>query len=232
MPGSMPPRRVATILALVGTVLLVAALFVPWYFYTVTANGNGFNPTVTTLSYLGLPSWNGTQRTVCNVPCRSSWSYSDGSLNATGLLAETEYFAVISSAAIGAIAAALLLRPGWRFSRSSTVCPAIASAVAVAAATLFAVDFPIASSSDLPPPGIHRPPGNGPWSSFFGSWTSCPGPGCGTFSWGPGIGWYLTLAAATCLVATTALVLRAYRRPSGTEASSVPIGPSDPAHPV
>ena len=95
----------------------------------------------------------------------------------------------------------------------------VAAALAIAATATFAVLLPGAFARDIPAGGgrgyYTAVVTTGPWSSFIGSVTyrmtvMCPATGCPTFnaSWGPGIGWALSVAAIPILLLGAVMMIR------------------------
>jgi hypothetical protein len=236
MPNAKVGRSIASVIILVGAVLLIAAVFTPWY----AEQFSGYGATITQNAYPGLPSSNGTISYACSgIPseasCPSQTSYNTERANNTGNLAEAVYFLGIAGFILGFIGGILGLMSRGNPRRTT---PALALAVvgmllAVAAVGMFAGALPGAISSDTP---SHS--GSGPWSSFLGS-TNASSFGVhvsGNISWGPAIGWYLALGAFVVLLVGIILIFR-YRRdppspaPAATPAPSVAASTSPPPAP-
>ena len=192
-------RMVGAVIVLVGAILLVAALFMPWYTESFSASGI----TVGENAYPGFPSTNGTIQYTCSglpsgASCEPQTSYSDAKLNNSGTIAEVGFFLIIVGVIFGIIGAIIgfTSRNNPRRARSAATMAIVAMIVAIAAVGLFAAALPTAIGQDTPG---HS--GSGPWSSFFGS-TSASRFGLtgGTLSWGPSIGWYLAIAAFVVLL--------------------------------
>ena len=201
-------RILGAIIILVGAVLLIAALFTPWYEIQLKESSGGVSVTGTYHTYPGLPSTNGTVQTTyscsglpsgASCPATNTTSYSKADLNSTGQLAETGYFLLIGGFILGLIGAILGFASGRRGRRGggAIALGVVAMILAVAAFGLFAVMLPAAIGNDSP----DHQGFNGPWSSFMGSGNSSyfglPG---GTATWGPGIGWYLAIGAFVVLL--------------------------------
>jgi len=207
---------VAMLVVLIGVVLLIVSLFTPWY--TTEASGDGITASMN--FYPGLPTTNGTIQYVCSgtgVPCPSSTSYSDYGINNTGRVAETGYFLIIAGIVFGLLAVILALlgrrKPGR--GRAAVAVTIIAVILAIAAPGAFAVELPHAISQDYP-----GATGTGPWSSFFGSNSTTESGFTLTSTWGPAIGWYLSIGAFVVLWVGVILLLRQRKEP--VETASVP----------
>lgn len=211
-------RLVGAIIVLIGAVLLVSTVFVPWYSYQSknTAPG-GRTGTITLNSYPGFLDENGTIQ--CSStggiapPCPySQTSYQEANYNNTGAIAETGFVLLAAGFLLGLVGAllGLVYRGNARRVAPAIILTAIAVILAVVAPVLFMAQLPGAQSNDIP--AYHRPTSSGPWSSFFGS-TSLTAPSGITenFSWGPGLGWYLSFAAFAILLVGLILLLR-YRK--------------------
>ena len=212
---------VGAVIILVGAILLIAALFMPWYAVQVSYSGIS----VTQNSYPGLPSSNGTIQYSCSgLPsgghCPSQTSYNSARENNTGTIAETGYFLIIVGFVLGLIGAILgfTSRNNARRARPAMTLAIVAMIVAIATVGMFAVALPTAVGQDSPG---HT--GSGPWSSFFGSGnsTSFGVPG-GTLTWGPGIGWYLAIGAFVVFLVGMIILARARREPLEPAPVSVP----------
>lgn len=198
-------RVVGSIIVLIGAILLIAALFTPWYaFKTSFAGGSE-----TQNSYPGMPGTNGTIQYTCSslptgVTCPSQTSYSSIVPKETnvGNLAESGFFLLIVGIILGFLATifGLMSRGNFRRSTPALAFGIIALLLAIIAPVLFAAALPGAVSSDIS--SAYRPPNtSGPWSSFIGS-SSYTNPLIGPVSlnWGPAIGWYLAIVAFVFLL--------------------------------
>ena len=228
MANNKRRRRLGAIVVLIGAILLIVAAFIPWYTWQLKASFEGASVTGTISTYPGLPSQNGTIQTsysCSNVPaghCPSgtSSSYSKDYLNNTGQLAEAGFYMLIVGFVLGLIGGVIGLASG---SNSRRAGPAIALAIiamilAVAAVGMFAGLLPNAIGKDSPG---HT--GDGPWSSFTGSTSNTtylefPA----TSTWGPGIGWYLTIGAFVVLVVGLVVLFAARKDPPEPAPVSVP----------
>ena len=216
-------RAIGAIIVLVGAVLLIASVFIPWY--TETANFTGPEQgSYTANSYPGLSNQNGTIQYSCSgtVPtgCPSTTSYKSMDLNNTGTLAQTGYFLLLTGFVLGLIGAIIGFAS---LSRPRRAIPAIALSViamllAVATPALFALQLPTAIGNDSPG---HT--GTGPWSSFMGSNTSQLGFGESLkLTWGPGMGWYLAFGAFVILLIGAVVLARARKEPPSPAPTTVP----------
>ncbi|MGA7650182.1 MAG: hypothetical protein WB984_02870 [Thermoplasmata archaeon] len=194
-------RLIAAVIILVGAVLLIAAVFTPWY--TEQFSGNGI--TVTQNAYLGVPSSNGTIQYTCSglpagASCLSETSYKTETANNTGNLMEAVYFIAIAGIILGFIGAIIGLVS--RKTGPAMALAVVAMILAVAAVGVFAVALPGAIGNDSP-----NHSGSGPWSSLFGSSSSGRFGIQGTLTWGPGVGWYLAIGAFVLLLVGVILVV-------------------------
>jgi hypothetical protein len=217
-------RLIAAIIVLIGAVLLIAALFMPWYYQQLSGSG----ATETQNTYPGYPSTNGTIQYSCSgfpsgFSCPPQTSYTDSRLNNTGMIAETGFFLLIVGFVFGIIAAifGLMSRGNARRASPAIWLGVIALILAIATPVLFAAALPSAIAKDIPTSGRYA--SSGPWSSFIGS-TSISVPISGTASWGPGIGWYLSIVAFVLLLVGVILLAR-YRREPPKAAAVAPASP-------
>ncbi len=203
---------VGAAIVLVGAILLIAALFMPWYVEQVSSSGI----TVTQNAYPGLPSTNGTIQYSCSgLPsdsnCRSETSYSAARANNTGTITETGFFLLIVGFVLGLIGAILgfASRNNARRARPAMTLAIVSMIVAIAAVGMFAVALPTAIGQDSPG---HS--GTGPWTSFYGSGNASSfGFPSGTLTWGPGIGWYLAIVAVVLFLVGMIVLARARSEP-------------------
>lgn len=205
-------RMVGAAVILVGAILMIVALFTPWYMEQISDSGR----TITLNSYPGMPSTNGTIQYSCSglpsgYQCPSQTSYSADHLNNTGTIAETGYYLIILGFIFGLIGAILGFASGNKpgRARSGMTMAIVAMVVAIAAVGMFAVALPTAIGQDTP-----NHTGTGPWSSFYGSGNASsyglPG---GTLSWGPATGWYLAIGAFVLFLVGMIILARARREP-------------------
>lgn len=213
---------VGAAIVLVGAILLIAALFTPWYMEQFSASG----ASTTLNAYPGIPSSSGTIQYTCSglpsgASCPGSTSYSAKNLTNTGNIAEAGYFLIIVGLVLGLIGAILgfTSRNNPSRARPAMTMAIVAMILAIAAVGAFAAALPSAIGSDTPG---HS--GTGPWSSFYGS-TSLGG---GTLTWGPGIGWYLAIVAFVLLLVGMIVLARARREPPAPAVAAVPAAPSTP----
>lgn len=212
-------RLAGTIIILIGAILLIAALFTPWYAYKTSYAG----ASETQNSYPGIASTNGTIQYTCSglpagASCPSQTSYSSIVPKETnvGNIAETGFFLLIVGIILGIIAAifGFVSRGNARRSGPALTLGIIALLLAIVAPVLFAAALPGAVSSDIST--TYRPPNtSGPWSSFTGS-SSYTNPlvGVVSFNWGPGVGWYLSIGAFVILLVGVVLLFIGRKEPS------------------
>jgi hypothetical protein len=214
-------RMVGAAILLVGAIVLIAALFMPWYTVQVSASGI----TIDQNSYPGLPSSNGTIQYTCSgLPsggqCPHQTSYNTAKENNTGTIAEAGYFLIIVGFVLGLIGAILAFLSGnnARRARPAMTLAIVAMILAIATVGMFAVALPTAIGQDSPG---HT--GTGPWSSFFGSGNSSSfGFSGGTLTWGPGIGWYLTIGAFVIFLVGMIILARARKEPASPAPAAAP----------
>jgi len=205
-------RVVGAVIILVGAILLIAALFMPWYAVQVSYSGIS----VTQNSYPGLPSSNGTIQYTCSglpsgASCPSQTSYNTARENNTATIAETGYFLIIVGFVLGLIGAILgfTSRNNAHRARPAMTLAIVAMIVAIATVGMFAVALPTAIGQDSP-----NHSGNGPWSSFFGSGNVAGlGPSGSSATWGPGIGWYLAIGAFVVFLVGMIILALARKEP-------------------
>jgi hypothetical protein len=215
-------RLIAAILVLIGAILLIVAVFMPWYaFKEPIAAIPGAS--VTSNTYPGFPSQSGTVQYSCSgfpssVPCPSSTSYNGAALNNTAVIAETGFFLLIVGFVIGIIGTIIgvMSRGTTRRVRPALALSAIAMILAVITPVLFAAALPGAVSKDLP-----KATGSGPWSSFIGSSSGA--------SWGPAIGWYIAFVAFVILLIGVILFFLYRKEPTPAAAPApAPASPTTP----
>ena len=227
-------RTAAGALAIIGAVLLIAALFVGWYQETVSFNVSGFSGTNTgdfyiTNKVVTTSTSGGNTNTVTK-------SYSDAGLNKTGQLAGAIEGIVIAGIILGFIGA--ILGFGSR-GRQSWVRPAMALLVL---ALLLSIVAPIGMLA-LQPSAVKSDSNSsltngqsGPWNSFFGSCSagsSCAAGSGGSFTWGPYVGWYLSIVAFVLFLIALIVLSGARKAPpmeqpttmAGSPAQSAPMMP-------
>jgi hypothetical protein len=220
MASSGSSGRLGGIIVLIGAILLIAALFTPWYIETSSEHGES----ISVNAYPGTPGQNGTIKYTCSgfpsgFSCPTQTSYSSENLNSTGMIAEYGFFLVLVGIVFGILAALLGLISGGNPKRAR---PAMALAVlalilALVAPAMFAAALPGAIANDTK----DHPSGSGPWSSFIGS-----GNISGlNLTWGPGVGWYLTIGAFVLFLIGVILLWRARKAP----AAAAPATPAAPA---
>lgn len=239
MAPPSPGKLLGAAFVLLGGLLLVVSLFSPWYSFD---QGGTFGPSATpvhndTSYYLGLSSWNGTVRGSCSagVGCPNETSYSAASLNHTGAVAGATLLLVSAGSALGLVAGTLGLvgsrKTGW--TSLVLILASAAVVLAILAPELFAAALPGAYSADTPYAGAQSPSVQfglgGPWSSFWGSGTGVTPDGVVQHSWGPSLGWFLSIVAFVAFLIGT-VVLFLYR-PETTTEPAPPSAPSPPGHP-
>jgi len=212
-------RLLGAVLVLIGGLLLATALFMPWYSNDYT----GSNPAhFDILFYLGPSSWDGTIQYSCSagVHCPSATSYSSGSLNNSGVVAEVTLALVAAACVLGLYAGAI----GIRFRRDASrtrktiILAVTALGLAVTAAAFYAATIQVSWG--------------GSWSSFWGSSTGYSEvSGTVSNSWGPSIGWYLSIVAIAALLAGTVILLRHRRESTEAVSPSAASGPTPESNP-
>ena len=238
MPHARTGSFLGAIYVLVGAALLVSALFAPWYFYdgqpVQWGGGEAYPLAIRDTSFFLTPV-PGTAPVQATCPlwepftppeglpgyCSISTSYSGAYFNSVGQVAGPTFALAAAGAAVAALGGVLGLilanAPRRRF--PELILALVAVGLAIAAPATFAVLLPGAFAHDIPAGGGRGYPSavvtTGPWTSFFGSVTyrmtsMCPATGCPTFSasWGPGIGWALSVAAIPMLLLGTVMMIR------------------------
>jgi hypothetical protein len=191
-------RHLGVIFVLVGGLLLVMVMLTPWY----ANNGTfGFPPSqqhLDTTFYLGLPWWNGSVQISCDyAPCAGETSYAAFSTS-DQVVAGITWILVIASSGLAIIASAYGLGRRRNSYQSSFVMTLAVAALVLgsAAPAFYAAAFQLGYG--------------GPQGSFWGS-SSSPFPTTGppiAYSWGPDIGWYLSIAAAAVLLTGAVVLIR------------------------
>lgn len=206
-------RTIGSVLVLIGAALLLIALFTTWYDHSESGSFGGVTIKDTSDFYLG----NGGSAVQSSSSCSgnasicqyvtgntTSMSYTQARLNDTGSLAVAGQGVVIAGFVLGLLSA--LLGIGAR-SNQPWVLPTIVLAIlalilAIAAPLLMFAAQPAAIDKDVTAQDHGVPPtGSGPWSSFAGSNAS--------FSWGPSMGWYISLGASAVILVGGIFWLRA-----------------------
>lgn len=232
------------ILLFIGAILLIVALLTSWYTTSLQSSGPGGSATEQLdfkpgSSYSVSFSCSGAASSLC--PGSTTCSYSGSSsnycnpqgINRTGqLYAVTEYL-VIGGLVLGLLAGIFAMmsggKPGMR--KGAIALGVIALLFALVVPITLLAAQPGALKSDFTPSGGSAPTGNGPYSSFFGS---CSGNNCGftgpasgnvSDTWGPSVGWYLSIVAFIVFLLGTMMVMR-----SGKE--SAPMAAPMPAQPA
>ncbi|MHB1434700.1 MAG: hypothetical protein ACYCPN_01965 [Thermoplasmata archaeon] len=210
-------RSAGAILAVVAFVILIAALFVPWYSFSESASGPYFTGSQTTNFYIGNGS-NSVQFTCTgNQSCPSSTNYGNVSgtaLTKTGQDSVLLQYVVIGAIVVGALGAIMAFagrhRPGR--GRAAIALLVVACLITIAAPITQMAVQPGALHSDLKSSGMTN--GAGPWNSFFGSNKTTHGPETVTTTWGPSTGWYLAFGAFVLFLVGAILSTRREKGPS------------------
>lgn len=220
MASSKGHRVIASIIILIGAILLIAAVFIPWYTYEAKTSSSFENGSTTINSYPGLPTQNGTLQ--CSSSGAGSCPYTQSSYqhadeNNTGVVAETGFYLLIVGFILGFVGAILGVasRGNPRRAGPAVTLGVIAMILAIITPVLFTAALPTALSKDIP--AKERPSTNGPWSSFMGTnsstLTTPYGPLTVNLTWGPAIGWYLAFAAFVVLLIGVILLIRNRKDP-------------------
>lgn len=221
MSNSKRGRLIAAVIILVGAILLIAGLIMPWYTYKTSSSG--LSETIN--FYPGMPSTNGTIQYQCSgIPtCPPQTSYSARDLNNTGMVAETGFYLLIVGIILGVIAAILGVASRGNPRRANGAVPlaVVALILALVAPVLFVVALPPAIGKDTP-----NHPANGPWSSFIGSNSTTEFGISVTTSWGPAVGWYLAIASFVILLVGVVLLARYRREPPQAVTASASAPPA------
>ena len=197
-------RLVGAIIVLIGAILLIAAVFIPWYTYQAKESSPIGSGTTTINSYPGFTNENGTIQcsTSGSAVCPfSQTSYQTYHYNNTGNLAETGFFLLIVGFILGFIGAifGVMSRGNARRAGPALAFGIIAMLLALITPVLFMALLPGAQSNDIP--SAARTTSSGPWSSFFGSTSFSPITGVTvSLTWGAGTGWYLSFVAFVILL--------------------------------
>jgi hypothetical protein len=218
-------------LLLVGVILVVAALFFGWYAYSITASDTVSGTTVTLTERITLYPLNQIKEAVtcqgwsecAQFNSTSTSSYSQGGSDGLGALYDSAAGLAVAGLVIGVVAAGLAFRGDRHQSgRAGTFAVLAVILVALAPCLLLVAQPTVISSQGAPYTGPGTVPGGvSPRTSFFGS---CTQTGCGVSfpsgttdngSWGPAIGWYLSLAAIAPLIAGYLLVRPRKVAPTG-----------------
>jgi len=227
MPKVTTRSRIAAVLFLVGAILLIAAFLAPWYSYDQEwAGGSVFNHgTQNATYYLGPPWASGPISYTCsgNAMCLFQPTYSDAHENNTGLVAAISSGLLIAGCSVGTITAilAVVVRPHPGRPSPVISCALLALFLAIAAPVVFSASLSGAFSKDFPNATCGGTSYPGPWSSFSGSATTICGMVRSSNSWGPLIGWYLSIAAAAVLGVAVIVLLLEHRK-GPRHAASVP----------
>lgn len=232
MASNKGRRLVAAVIVLIGAVLLIAALVVPWYTYEAKESSPVASGSTTINSYPGLPTQNGTLQCSSSgsVSCPyTQSSYQSAHENNTGVIAETGFVLLIVGFVLGLIGAILGFASRGKARRAgpAVIFGVLAMIVALITPILFMAALPGALSKDIP--ASERPSSSGPWSTFSGTNTSKIVTPLVTItvnlSWGPAIGWYLSFVAFVILLIGIILLSR-YRKDPEPAPVAVPAAPT------
>jgi hypothetical protein len=213
---------VGAVMLLIGAILLIVALFTPWYTYGASGGGVSEN----TNFYPGFAGQNGTVQFTCSgtPSCPAQTSYSNEHLNNTAQIAETGFSLLIVGFIVGLLAAVLGLMSGRKpgHAGKARLLGILALIIALITPIIFLAALPGAIAKDTP----NHPAGSGPWSSFFGSnSTSYPG-GTESITWGAGVGWYLAFVAFVLFLLGIILLSRARKQDAAMAAAPPMYAPS------
>jgi len=221
-------RLIGAIILLIGAILLVAALFSPWYAFKTSFHGGS----TTQNYYPGLPSTNGTIQYSCSdtPSCSPQTSYNGARLNNTGTVAETGFFLLTIAIILGAVAAifGFASRGNSRRSRPALAFGVLTLLLAIITPVLFAAALPGAISNDSSS-FYHAANASGPWSSFIGSSSAVTPLGILSFDWGPALGWYLSIAAFVVVLVGVIILFLGRKEPA--EAAPAPASTASVATP-
>ncbi len=228
-----PPRRRSRsfipglLISILGLVLAVAALFLPWYSYTVSGKAlvggvdydiyeradYSFN-NVTVDSETSAAGF-----TLSNSTSMSWGDYSTGYTQAYGGSPSLPavYFdtllVLLVAVTLGAVG--VLLTFVFVQLRKRPLLPflvlLVGATLLLVSAAVFGAWHPSAVKSDrsgLPSPSYAGKPTTGPYDSFFGSTTLLKF----KYDWGPAAGWYLSIAAAAVMMLGATLLYGSVRK--------------------
>lgn len=237
------------LLMIIGAILLIVALLTSWYTYSAKTSesfaGNSATGTINLdlhpgSNYVSSSSYScsgpqasslcpsSTSNSCPYVSSSSSNSCPAGNFNKTGALyAVTEYL-VIGGLVLGLLAGILAFvsggKPGMRKGALALGIIALLLAIATPITLLAAQPGAIKADSSNVPSGS-----SGPWSSYFGS---CSGSSCGTgggpnssATWGPSVGWYLSIVAFIVFLLGTMMIMRG-GKDSSSMAAPMPAQPA------
>jgi hypothetical protein len=207
--------------------MLVLCIFLSWYVTSFqTSNG------VDTYSANFYP---GQTVTVNSASGSSSTTYSTtyqaADLNNTGGLYSLVEILLVVGTLLGVIGGILILVARNKLPSLAAVAVVLvvfAAGMAIVCPLLTLLHQPAALSADTYVAGSGSPNSTGPTTSFFGS-TSTSG---GTGSWGPGLGWYLSILMFGLLAVSAGLAesSRGAEQPQpGNQAPSLPPAPAPAA---
>ncbi len=224
-----PRRSVAGgLLLLAGAILVIVSVFLGWYAVSATASetidGAHFQITATAtfypvneVRYTDLcEGWSGCS----SYNTSSTDSYSAEGLGNVGDLYDAVVALLVGSILAGVAAGILALASGRRRSNGARLFALLAVGLLAVAPVLLSADQPAAIASEgSSGMGGNMTSGPSPRTSFFGSCSDadCPGSVVSganvSETWGPSIGWYLSLGALVPLILGLWLV-----RPDGSGA--------------
>jgi len=244
-PYYYAPRRpvpwrpiVATVLAIVGLVVLLISLASPWYVLKMDMTMDSGYEISGSYHIDSKSDFWGTSATVSmnmmgmnmSATCSTSWD-SDQMKNTTatkGVFKTTQALDALAGVTtmlllVGSIL--IIVRPGLK--QIAVIFGLVAVIMCLLGPIYFAASLPAAQKSDQDKamsvagiPGLGNLTGSdGPWNSFYGSSTPANTSGTGVdmkMSWGPDSGWYLGWIGFAFTVATFALVFTT-KRPSAQQ---------------
>jgi len=214
------------LLSMVGLVVVLASLFLPWYYYTISGKawiGNVYYDVYdrADCSFTGIRSTEEKSVPGFTITKTSSKSWAEHEKQYTDARhAPSPLSGVYSGALLGLVAAVtlgalgLLLAAVFRLRKKNLLFPAlvilIGALVAMAAGGAFSSGHPAAVKKEgghMLEPSYPTSQPSGPSDSFSGKETRVPL----TYEWGPSIGWYLSLIGPILLI-LGAVVLYAMNR--------------------
>lgn len=238
-------RFVASLLLMVGVLLVLVALVTPWWSASISIGSSG-----TWTGYL-MP---GTAASSCSGDCGSLYATCGGNycygasdnsgevwntgLSSTNGLYEGVLVLLILSLLAGFLAVLLGLRgaygssPGRRLTSITMAAGFVAMLFSLLALSVATLGQPSALSHDfsnnITIGGWFCATGSSPTNAFWGSNSgSCAGGGLAsspvTYSWGASVGWYAALLGVLLLALATLMLFREGRAMSRSAGSQVPI---------
>ena len=182
--------KLGGVLGVIGAILLIVALFTAFYTSSFSYNGTDVSLSFFLNNKVGLTMSGG------GVSISHSSTYADSHLNSTGNLYNIVTYLTYAGIALGLLGAILAFMGRSGAGRGLLVIALILALIGPM--LLFALQ-PAAIQSDTSGASSSGPSGA---NSFFGS---CSGNGCGNIgaaapgnvsqSWGPDVGWYMSIGA-------------------------------------